>query len=125
MKKNFVTTVISYIQSLSDLLHIFRMSLIKGSQLTQKSNELPCEPPLDAAQSAIKTHIENAVKLCNDHYFQQAGEFVDHDDSTDNEEYGVIQYADGGENVSQTCYIEWQKPILMTESLAVANHKQF
>jgi hypothetical protein len=101
------------------------MSLIKGSQLTQKSNELPCEPPLDAAQSAIKTHIENAVKLCNDHYFQQAGEFVDHDDSTDNEEYGVIQYADGGENVSQTCYIEWQKPILMTESLAVANHKQF
>ena len=45
-KKNFITTVIVYVQSLSDLLYMFRMSLIKATSLITVQSPRKSEMPL-------------------------------------------------------------------------------
>lgn len=69
-KKHYVTTVIAYVQSLSDLFQMFRMSLIKSTQLIRSEMHKEVELPLDLSQNAIKTHINKAVCLRQQHYFE-------------------------------------------------------
>ena len=53
-----------------DLFQMFRMSLIKSTQLIRSEMHKEVELPLDLSQNAIKTHINKAVCL-RQHYFEQ------------------------------------------------------
>lgn len=108
-KKNYVTTVIAYIQSLSDTLFMFNMSLIKADQLATPSPQSIANITLDMKQVTIKTHILNAVCLRDSHYFDHNAE-IESDDS-DNEQRHLPPVRTES---SCTANIEWQRPILIT-----------
>ena len=116
-KDTYVTTIISYIQSLADLFYLTQMEIINASQLQTLQ---PCSEPtckVNHLEIAVKTHIVNAIIAQHTHYYWQNIKFSLHSDDkysdSDNEDINEC-------NLNQpdldhfNSHIQWQKPILIT-----------
>ena len=126
---SYITTIISYIASLQDLLYLIKIEVLKKEQIANVQACLQNDFSLDTYQLAVTKHIEKAILLRQTFYSNMRGGNVLDDDScidnytddeSDNEsdsdeDYNQSQVLSNDRDMS-TIFdsdIVWQKPILV------------
>ena len=126
---SYITTIISYIASLHDLLYLIKIEVLKNEQIANVQQCLQNDFSLDTYQLAVTKHVEKAILSRQTFYNNMRGGNVHDDDSrldnctedeSDNEgdseeDYNQSQVLCNDRNIS-TLFdsdIVWQKPIIV------------
>ena len=111
----YIDTVISYVQSLKDLLYLTSMQIVSVQQLQiRETPRNDTHHQLDEQQEAVKHHIISAANA-RGRYYQQSSVQYDSDDSESDTDciypWENVSHADHDHFVSD---IQWQTPILIS-----------
>lgn len=117
-KDTFITTVLAYIEALSDLFYMFQMQIIKPDQLSCPNSFAQQDTLLDPLQSAAVRHIKNAVFQRRHHYRIDDNSLYQNSSECDSssEEFPLPNSQENSQSFPFETEVEWQRPILITGS---------